>query len=79
MTWQEKKDAIEKAADSFPIEFGLRAFPGDVFSISKSASYMSEDVIYLYTVVKRGDSWLSFAKGTVSELRREIVSLPSSR
>ena len=31
---------VEEAIAEFPAEFGLRGFPGRVFSISRSASYV---------------------------------------
>ncbi len=68
---------IEKVMSTFPKEFGLRNFPGQVFSISKSASYYSDAYgLLLYTAVKNNDgSWSAFAKGTENEIRREVVKL----
>jgi hypothetical protein len=75
MTTQKVTDAIAQ----FPATFGLRAFPGDVFKISPFHSYESDfpapGTVYLYTYVRRGDAWHSFAKGTPQELRAEVVAL----
>lgn len=65
---------IEILADTFPATFGLRAFPGKVFKIGRQSSYISEGRVILYTQVQDGDRWLDFAKGTASELRKEIVA-----
>jgi hypothetical protein len=77
MTYDEQKTAVAEAVQQFPGEFGLRAFPGDVFRVSPTNSYYSdhEHVVLLYTQVKRGDKWLDFAKGTIAELRRERITL----
>jgi hypothetical protein len=74
VTYDEQKTAIQDAAALFPPTFGLRGFPGETFRISVRSSYWSEDVMYLYTDVLKGDKWLSFCKGTVSELRAEVRS-----
>lgn len=61
-------------------EFGLRCerAEGTRFKISRGASFDRGDgVIYLYVYVLRGDRWLAFSKGTVSELLGQIVSLPA--
>jgi hypothetical protein len=71
----EKK--LAEAVASFPATFGLRAFPGDVFRVGPHSSYVNDSgEPTLYTEVRRGDQWLSFAKGTPAELRCEIVALP---
>ena len=74
---------IKEAIATFPATFGLRAYPGRVFSISESASYLGGgggDVIMLYTTIRTvGHTgtfvWLDFCKGTVEELRAQVVSL----
>ena len=81
-TRSEEKTMIEKAASAFPAEYGLRAFPGRRFRISIEDSYLAYEsgddqppVILLYTHVfsdERGE-WLAFAKGTPSELRKEVT------
>lgn len=85
MDWKEKQQAVKDAIKEFPKEFGLKAFPGDVFTISESASYYGEAFdnewgsspggVMLYTYIKDGDRWNSFAKGSVEELRKNIVYL----
>ena len=67
---------ISEAIKQFPEQFGLKAFPGKVFALSFSASYISEGQIYLYTVVQTDDGkWLSFCKGTPAELKSAMVRL----
>ncbi len=74
MTYAQQQERMKLAAEEFPSEFGLRAFPGKRFSISLAASYVTDDgVIMLYTQVKTGDDWLAFAKGTPQELREELT------
>jgi hypothetical protein len=72
-------DQLRLAALEFPAEFALRGFPGSVFRVELSASYMSGSDVMLYTYVRRGDEWLAFCKGTPDELRREITALPAER
>jgi hypothetical protein len=81
MDWMEKQKAVEKAVDEFPGEFGLRAFPGERFRVSRSASYWSdyENRPLLYTERFKDGEWRDFAKGTVEKLRSEMVPLASSR
>lgn len=74
---EEDKKKVEAAVTQFPATFGLKAFPGDVFRVSAQSSYMSSGNVMLYTEIHKGDGWLSFAKGTVSELKGEVVVLPS--
>jgi hypothetical protein len=75
-SWQETQDAINAAISRFPETFGLRAWPGDTFRISQGSSYLNDaGVPMLYTEVKRGNQWESFAKGTEQELQRTVVPL----
>lgn len=69
---------IHDAIARFPPTFGLRGFPGDVFRLSPTSSYVSGGSVMLYTQRKEGDHWLDFSKGTEPELRGEIVPLPSA-
>lgn len=75
MTTQRVADAIAQ----FPKQFGLRAFPGEVFKISPFHSYESDypkpGTIQLYTYRRVGEAWLDFAKATPEELRQEVVGL----
>ena len=76
MWWPPKQQAIlDETIRSFPRVFRLRAYPGEVFRISADSSYFSGETLYLYTEVQRGETWQSFAKGTIAELRREITAL----
>jgi hypothetical protein len=66
---------------TFPETFGLRAFPGDTFRVSASASYFSGNggtgTLNLYTQRRNPDGvWCDFAKGTESELRAQITEAP---
>ena len=68
-------EKIRAAIAKFPTTFGLRGFPGDVFRISPMASYINDSGrLTLYTQRKVGNQWLDFAKGSESELRREVIS-----
>lgn len=67
-------EKIRDAIARFPPTFGLRGFPGDVFRISPTASYVSGGRVLLYTQRKDGNQWLDFSKGSESELRREVTS-----
>lgn len=67
-------EKIRAAIAKFPATFELRGFPGDVFRLSPSASYVSGQRVVLYTQRKDGNQWLDFSKGSESELRREVMS-----
>jgi len=71
-------EQIRAAIARFPATFGLRGFPGDVFRISPTSSYVSGGRVMLYTERKDNDDWLDFSKGTESELRGEVTSLAST-
>ncbi len=73
-------EIIAAAISRFPKTFGLRAFPGDTFSISAACSYVGSwqdpSTLMLYTEIQCKDGkWRAFAKGSEAELRREVVSL----
>lgn len=74
---QNHEEMVKTAAIAFPETFGLRACPGDSFRIDLAASYVSQGVVYLYVFVRRGETWLSFAKATALELELEIVPAPA--
>lgn len=79
MGTREERMLIAKVIDTFPVTFGLRGFPGDLFKISESASYFGgakNETLMLYTARWDGKNWNDFAKGTEYELRREIVVRP---
>lgn len=82
----KEQKMIDEAIARFPYTFGLRAFPGDVFRISASASYFTGPgecggTLMLYTQRLRnephkghgGDDWVDFAKGTEAELRAQMT------
>ena len=65
---------ITETIATFPSTFGLRGFPGKVFSISERASYESpfgSGKFMLYTSLDGQD----FAKATPDELRSQLVEL----
>jgi hypothetical protein len=68
---------VAASAAKFPEEFGLRGFPGDTFRISVWGSYRGDNgAAVLYTERRREDgSFADFAKGSESELLRQIVTL----
>lgn len=66
---------IAAAIKRFPEEFGLKAFPGDVFCIEPSACYRAFGAVTLYVYIKTADGWLAFCKGTESELQAQIRKL----
>ena len=89
VTYTEEQALIKVEAAKFPEEFGLRAFPDDIFRVSVSASYYTQGFdndygkqapgVLLYTQILQpdGKSWEDFAKGTTSELLVQVVELPN--
>jgi hypothetical protein len=82
----EEKKVFEAVAATFPAEFGLRGFPGEVFRLSERASYFgdapygSPRPLMLYTERLCGDGqWHDFAKGTEREMRAECVAAPAKK
>ena len=86
MNWTSEQHLISVEYERFPLEFGLRGFPGGVFTISRAASYVNdrdEVMLYLYTkkrVQHKGDGnvreeWVAFAKCSPAELRDQMVAL----
>lgn len=77
MNRAEQDVILDATIATFPTTFGLRGFPGDTFRISRGSSYFStmvSEVPTLYTERRLADgTWSDFAKGTPSELRRQIV------
>lgn len=79
MTWTEQNEALDKACASFPETFGLRAYPGETFRVSRRASYWSDaGAPMIYTQRRHADGvWRDFAKGSPAELRGQIVKSPA--
>lgn len=78
--WDEEKKLVADAIAGFPAEFGLKAWPGDLFAISRSKSYVNGvGEIMLVTMVRRVDEgrteWRDFAKATPGELRAQMKAL----
>ena len=79
----EADAAVKATCALFPPVFLLRKYPGE-FRVSESASYVSGGVVMVYVQRRfsgthRGNAdegWRDFAKGTVEELKGQIVSLP---
>jgi hypothetical protein len=75
------QDLIDEVIATFPRTFGLRNHDG-VFRISSWDSYFTgpgrgEGRLMLYTERLRDNGeWVSFAKGTESELYNNIVKIP---
>ena len=77
-TWEMDQKRIDQAVAQIPERFGLFGFPGQVFSIKREACYVNDTgKVILYTQVLCEDRWLSFAKGTLSELLNEIKEVKS--
>jgi hypothetical protein len=77
MTYKEERTAVEEAIKLFPAKFKLKAWPNDIFRISKNACFFSEGRVMLYTARynKELDQWQDFAKGTIHELQREVLAV----
>ena len=75
MDWNESQMMIDKAIarieKEFGKTFGLRASPGEVFRISRSASFVSQGQVLIYTQRRCADGvWRDYTKGTEMELSR---------
>jgi hypothetical protein len=68
-------ELIANAAKQFPKTFNIRALPGKECMIATGDSYVTaEGIVYLYVYFKTDNNeYVAFAKGTVEELKREIV------
>ena len=67
-------DQISESIATFPESFGLRAFPGQRFTLNRSASYESpfgSGQFMLYVFTAEGEA---FCKGTPEELRRAVTA-----
>jgi len=81
LKFSHKVDPIAAEIYKFPATFGLSGFPRYLFRISRDASYIPNrakpEEVMLYTQIQTGpDRWSDFAKGTPSELRREMIEAP---
>lgn len=73
LTHEQKLAKLKETIAKFPATFGLRQWSG-TFRISPGYSYINDnDEQMLYTEILKDGEWVSFAKGTEAELRREIV------
>jgi len=79
--WQAEqrqvKEAVQAHKAKFGEVFGLRAFPGRVFSINPGNSFYSQGFgVQLYTdVLTEDEEWKAFAKGSPAELNGQTVKL----
>lgn len=71
--YEEARAAVAAAVACYPGTFGLRSFPGETFRVCPRASYVSGDVVLLYTQRLVNGEWLDFAKCMPYELDRLIV------
>lgn len=81
---EKQKEVFQRVKETFPDRFSLCGFPGEVFRISEDSSYFSggmlscaEQDLMLYTQRLRDGRWSDFAKGTVAELRGQLVAEPT--
>jgi hypothetical protein len=81
MNWFEQEKEIDNAVALFPPAFGLRAYKDRLFRIERAACFYSTGQIVLYTSIYYAaqDRWLDFCKGTISDLKREIVCVKCRR
>lgn len=70
-----ESEAIQEAISTFPIEFGLRAFPNATFRMSSRASYVHSGRIFLYVECKREGWWSLFTRATINEFRTQVLPL----
>lgn len=69
----EADAAVDRECAQFPATFGLRAFPGEMFRVSRADSFVSWGRVLVYTERLAGDRWVSFAKGAPEELRAQLT------
>ena len=77
LDYPKQREMIGDIAGSFPGEFQLRGFPGQWFRVNVENSYVTEyGEVRLYLDMRdtRYD-WVSFGKGTVDEVKREMVNV----
>jgi hypothetical protein len=83
LSLKTQMEMIAEAIAQFPPTFGLRNTDhlepnpsGHLFRISQSSSYVNDSgEVQLYTEIYLHRKWLSYAKGTINELKKEIVTL----
>jgi hypothetical protein len=86
------QDAITEHRARFGEVFGLRAFPGDRYTIDERASFYSpgaepnewypegkEPSVQIVLDVERDGEWRSMGRGSTEELNRESVKLPEDK
>jgi hypothetical protein len=75
LSFEEQQNIVKAACDELPVEFGLRTFPDARFRVNERDSYWNESLerpIVVFDVLK-GGRWLSFSKGSVSEIKAEMT------
>lgn len=74
MTREEEVRELERIAKEFPEEFGLRAFPGQRFRVNLRDCYISDGQSIIYVDNLWNGKWVSFAKDTAENLRKEVIA-----
>jgi hypothetical protein len=77
-TYRETQTLVANAIAELPRSFGLRAFPGRSFFISRTSSYWSETQGAILLVIVGKDELgnrRDFGKGTLSEIRAQITTI----
>lgn len=74
------KVPVREHVSDLPETFGLKGFPGRIFTIVIQTSYINDKgQVVLYLAVQDGQRWVSHSKATLDELRRQIVKLEKTR
>jgi hypothetical protein len=78
----EGKKIVKAQIDEVTKEYGeiflLRSYPDLEFCLSEAASYHNDSQAMLYTCSRKlgsSEKWLAFAKGTLAELKRNIIKI----
>ncbi len=71
-TFRGDQGLIEREAAKLPVQFELKAFPGDKFTINKSSSYVSDGKAVLYVGILRDGVYQDFSKGSLMEIAAQI-------
>lgn len=81
LSWEQEKHAVDKAITDHRTkwgnQFGLKAYPDEVFEVSRDSSYFSSEwgvMLYTRRLCESG-VWKDFIKGTPDELDKETIKL----
>lgn len=76
LSFIDAQSMIAAVIRELPEEFNLRGFPGERFRPSVQSSYVNDyGFVTIYLQIKRDDRWLDHSKGSLAEIRRELVNL----